>query len=406
MKRVRKPKQIPLTPAMEAMMDELETLARNPVVEAAYNDAIAHVQPVLYQGAQEVSGHEKNPWSGQPITYLIEYFRDWFTYLPSPTGGLGKIVPFTYFYLNNQRAFYFLNQFESRSGDAKKYTKEIFDWTVRFVMLRGEFMDSTASAVVISAWKKAIGKEWNDYLVPKGGYKTFNEFFTRRLNMKKNPRPIAHPEDDSILTASADCEINFIESELTLDTRLDVKSRTLNVRELLNNSKYAKYFKGGSAISCVLMPNNYHHYHAPVTGAIVESDIVDGIYNGIMDGEDWFNDFNVGESTTDFSIFEDFHRAYFIYKTKNHGYVAMIQVGLNTISSIHPSVVNKKSTLVPPARGKRKAGKPVPVQKGDEVGHFAYGGSLNILLFQKGVFSSVNVLMGQRIGTLSSLTKL
>jgi len=314
MKRVRKPKQIPLTPAMEAMMDELETLARNPVVEAAYNDAIAHVQPVLYQGAQEVSGHEKNPWSGQPITYLIEYFRDWFTYLPSPTGGLGKIVPFTYFYLNNQRAFYFLNQFESRSGDAKKYTKEIFDWTVRFVMLRGEFMDSTASAVVISAWKKAIGKEWNDYLV--------------------------------------------------------------------------------------------HHYHAPVTGAIVESDIVDGIYNGIMDGEDWFNDFNVGESTTDFSIFEDFHRAYFIYKTKNHGYVAMIQVGLNTISSIHPSVVNKKSTLVPPARGKRKAGKPVPVQKGDEVGHFAYGGSLNILLFQKGVFSSVNVLMGQRIGTLSSPTKL
>ena len=65
------------------------------------------------------------------------------------------------------------------------------------------------------------------------------------------------------------------------------------------------------------MPNNYHRYHAPVTGEIVESGEISGIYNGIMDGEHWFNIFNVGESSTDFSIFEDFHRAYFIIKTKN-----------------------------------------------------------------------------------------
>ena len=185
---------------------------------------------------------------------------------------------------------------------------------------------------------------------------------------------------------------------MTLTTDLRVKTRTINVLELLNHSCYAKNFVGGTAISCVLMPANYHRYHTPVSGQIVESMEVPGIYNGITDGEDWFNHYNVGESTTDFSIFEDFHRAYYIIETEKYGYVAVIPVGLNTISKI-VSLVSNKSTLVPPDSGLS----PIPINKGDELGHFAYGGSLNILLFQKDVFNAVSVLMGQRLGSLSPL---
>ena len=145
------------------------------------------------------------------------------------------------------------------------------------------------------------------------------------------------------------------------------------------------------------MPGNYHRYHAPVTGKIVEGVEVPGIYNGITDGEHWFNEiFNVGESTTDFSIFEDFHRSYFVIETERHGCVCVVPVGLNTISAMSPSLVNNQSTLVP------VGGTPVPVKKGDELGHFAYGGSLNILLFQEGVFNSVSVLMGSRLGSMGT----
>ena len=42
----------------------------------------------------------------------------------------------------------------------------------------------------------------------------------------------------------------------------------------------------------------------------------------------------------------------------------------------------------------------LPVTKGDQAGYFQYGGSLNILIFEPGVFSSVAVLMGQRLGRL------
>jgi len=384
--------QPPLTDEMREMLGELEIILANPAVEAAWNNAIANLQPVI----DELGAPQKNPWLGKPTSALVEYFAGWFTFLAEPSGGLGKIVPFTFLYENNPSAFYFLNELISQSEGACEPTREIFDWTVRFVKVRGKFMDSPESLLYIDEWLKSLGDTRKDFVEPPGGYTSFNSFFTRALNYAENPRPITAPDDPSILTASADSEINFIQSDLTLTTQLQVKSRQINVGDLLNNSPLAEKFVGGTAMSCVLMPNNYHRYHAPVTGNIVESQEVPGIYNGILDGDHWFNQGNIGESTTDFSIFEDFHRSYFIIETQDHGYVAMVPVGLNTISAMYASVVNNQSTLVPPG------GTPVPVMKGDELGHFAYGGSLNILLFQPGVLGNINVLMGQRLGALGT----
>ncbi|WP_194974692.1 phosphatidylserine decarboxylase [Aquiflexum lacus] len=380
-----------LTQEMKDLLIELREIVANPVVEAAYNDAISKVDPYLMDGTP-------NPWTGKTIDYFVDYFEDWFTFLPTPDGGLGKIVPFTYFYLNNKTAFYFLNTLQSRKNKDVSYTKEIFNWTVQFIKEHGRYMDSPASLKFLELWLKDPSSEIDDFIVPEGGFKSFNEFFTRKLKPSANARPIAFPEDDALAVASADSEINFIESDLTLSKQLNVKSRQINVNDLLNESEFAKNFVGGTAVSCVLMPNNYHRYHSPVTGEIVESQEVPGIYNGIIDGEDWFNKWNVGESTTDFSIFEDFHRAYFIIETKKYGFVAIIPVGLNTISAIAPSMINNQSSMVP------KGAKPVPIKKGDELGHFAYGGSLNILLFQKGVFNSISLLMGQRLGRMNPLS--
>jgi phosphatidylserine decarboxylase len=385
----------PHTPQMKKIMDELRVIAANPVVISAYNDAIANLDPFV----MELGIQQENPWTGTSIDDFVNYFDKWFTFLPQPSSGLGFIVPLTFLYLNNPQGFYFMNKLQSKSGNAKAYSAEIFNWSVRFIKERGHFMDSKESTYYLDEWLKFVGPSIKDYIVPKGGYKTFNQFFARSLNPATNPRPISDPNDDSVLVASADTEINFIESNLTLKTTLPVKTREINVAELLNNSKYAKNFVGGTALSCVLMPTNYHRYHAPVTGMLVEGMDVPGIYNGIMDGEHWFNEGNIGESDTNFSIFEDFHRAYFIIKTRKYGCVAMIPVGLNTISSIHPSVVNRKSSYVKPG------GTPIPVKKGQELGHFEYGGSLNILLFEPGVLGSISVLMGQRIGSLSPVSK-
>jgi len=383
----------PLNQEMIGLISDLEEILQNPAVEAAYNTAISNVTPLVFFHGKI----QDNPWKGQTKEFFINYFREWFTFLPIPTKGLGKIQPFTFFYLDNPSAFFFLNELKSKKYPDLEYSKEIFNWTVEFIRARGRFMDSPESKMYIDAWLKDPSSNMTDFIEPPGGFKSFNQFFTRELKMSVNPRPIAEPDDDSVVVAPADSEINVIESDLTLSTPLKVKSRQINVRDLLDGSHYAKNFVGGTAVSCVLMPNSYHRYHAPVTGEIMESREVPGIYNGITDGEDWFNHGNIGESTTDFSIFEDFHRAYFIIKTKDFGMVAMIPVGLNTISALFASMINHKSTMVP--RGKP----PVAVKKGDELGHFAYGGSLNILLFQRGVFDSLSLYMGQRIGKMKKL---
>jgi len=381
-----------LTEEMVGLLDELTVILANPVVEQAWKRAIDGVQ--LY--VDELGPRKLNPWAYQPTDYLVDYFATWFTFLAEPNGGLGEIVPFTFLYLNNPAAFAFINDLESQSDGADEPTKEIFNWTVRFIKTRGAFMDSPQSLKYLPEWLESLGDTRKDFVEPENGYRSFNEFFTRALDYKQDPRPITAPDDNSILTASADAEINFIQTDLTMTTTLQVKSRQMNVLELLDNSELAHVFAGGTAVSCVLMPNSYHRYHSPVEGMIVESKEVPGIYNGVMDGEHWFNQGNIGESTTDFSIFEDFHRSYFVIKTEDHGLVAMIPVGLNTISKMYATVVNDRSTLVPPGSA------PVPVKKGQELGHFAYGGSLNILLFQPGVFGSVNVLMGQRLGSLAA----
>jgi phosphatidylserine decarboxylase len=383
----------PHTAEMKKIMDELRVILSNPIVESAYNDGIAHLDPFV----MELGIQKENPWAGTTVDDFACYFDKWFTFLPQPSSGLGFIVPLTFFYLNNPQAFYFMNKLQSKSGKAKIYSKEIFNWTVKFILERGRFMDSKESTYYMDEWLQYLGPSMKDFIIPKDGYQSFNEFFSRSLDLTTNPRPISNPDDDSILVASGDTEINFIESNLTLKTSLQIKTREINVTDLLNNSKYAKNFVGGTALSCVLMPTNYHRYHAPVSGMLVEGMEVPGLYNGIMDGEHWFNEGDIGESNTNFSIFEDFHRAYFIIQTKEYGCVAMIPVGLNTISSIHPSVINKHSSYVAPGET------PIPVKKGQELGHFAYGGSLNILLFEPGVLDSISVLQGQRIGAMTKL---
>ena len=382
---------VELTPEMRELISELRRITDNPAVKAAYKAAIKHVTPKVYFNGKI----QNNPWENKTIEGFVNYFEEWFTFLPIPNDGLGKIEPFTFFYLDNPKAFDFLNKFESRQNENEAVSKEIFNWTVKFIKARGKFMDSPESTKYLSAWTDNPSSNMQDFIVPVGGFKSFNEFFIRELKKSVNPRPIAEPNDDSVIVAPADSEINFLESDLSLRTLLKVKTRQINVDDLLAGSKYAEKFVGGTAVSCVLMPNSYHRYHSPVTGQIIESKEIQGIYNGITDGEDWFNHGNIGESTTDFSIFEDFHRAYFIFDTVNHGHVAMIPVGLNTISALFASMINNKSTMVPPGSS------PVDVNKGDELGHFAYGGSLNILLFQKGVLDSVSIYMGQRIGTLN-----
>ena len=137
----------------------------------------------------------------------------------------------------------------------------------------------------------------------------------------------------------------------------------------------------------------YHHYHAPVDGNVVEAKIVKGAFYGYDDFPKWAQQKgNVGYYGTDFSQFEHYHRGYFIVDTGRYGHVAVIVVGLDTVSSI---IFEEAFTDIT---------EPVAVKRGDRLGHFLYGGSLIIMIFERDRFKSdaIRVRMGNQIGLFDS----
>lgn len=198
-----------------------------------------------------------------------------------------------------------------------------------------------------------------------------------------------------VLTEKGTAIRKLIENPLQLNTILDIKGIPISLDELLKgvDDNYRSQFVGGAGLSCVLMPNTYHHFHAPVNGTIVHAAVVpDGTY-GIIDFPNWTpNRGGVGRPGTDFSQFQVFQRGVIIIEvkyanldgTRLTGYVASIPVGLNTIGSV---VLDKE--IVP---GK-------VVKRGyTRLGNFLYGGSLNILLFSKGLAGgAVQTRLGTQI---------
>lgn len=200
-----------------------------------------------------------------------------------------------------------------------------------------------------------------------------------------------------MITAPTDALMNSIPMTI-VDNNTMIKTKglqELNIQKLLAGSKYWEKFLGGTALSCILMLNTYHRYHSPVDGKVIEARVLQGALLGMEDFPTFVpKNGNVGYYGTDFSAFENYQRGYFIIDTGKYGLVAAIPVGLSTIGSV---VFEEKFMELT---------KPVPIKRGDELGHFLYGGSLVILVFEPGKYSSsaIQVRLGNQIGTFDTDT--
>ncbi|MEW7290629.1 phosphatidylserine decarboxylase [Aquimarina sp. 2304DJ70-9] len=332
----------------------------------------------MFENVKDLSDGSKNPWRDKSIEDLYTFLNEWFYFLPNKDDGLDRIIKFSLLYYQNPDGKKFILEEPGRS------------WSLFFIEERGKFMDSPASTKNINEWlsDKTLGND--DFVLPKDGFKSFNDFFTR--DIKHGARPIDKIHDNSVIVSPADGVINVINNDLRLDTKIPTKAKMeLSLNELLDSSVYAKHFIGGTAIAVFLMPTNYHHYHAPVSGIMVESkESVGNRLFGMPDILDVINNGNPGYNK-DYSVFQDFKHGYFIINTKDYGHVAMIPIGLQTIGSVN--FVAKFRDI--------KSDTSAKVYKGEKLGHFAFGGSTVLLLFEKNRIKSLTVQQGQRIGKLN-----
>ena len=382
---------------------------------------------------------EVNPWRvqvgngayGPMVQGLAANFAEWCTFLPQiqddEDNGLKYILDFAWFYYRNPAGQMFTQGLDPMTGA----TDSLFlNFLEDFSNQRGDFMNTPQSTSYVAQWLNDPRIEIEDYQKQQvSDYDSWNAFFAREITIDEATqiipsRPTTLPDRDYVVSAPTDCIMNpliqvldvggeygqvraLIDNPLAANTVIDVKSYPIALNELLGSApeELKQEFVGGSGVACVLMPNTYHHFHTPVTGEVVHAEVVEvgpngalGTY-GYFDFPNWVpNGGNVGQPGTDFSQFEVFQRGVVIIKISYagvepgyviEGYVASIPVGLDTIGSV---VLD--DDIVPGAMVKRGY---------TRLGNFYYGGSLNILLFSKGIASpAIQVRLGNQIAILNA----
>lgn len=125
--------------------------------------------------------------------------------------------------------------------------------------------------------------QMNEVLEPISAFKTFNQFFYRKL--KPDARPVEKPDDQSSLVSAADCRM-VVFDDFDHATKVWIKGRGFTVAKLLGE-KVSKEDWCAALLDkdylpslCVfrLAPQDYHRFHSPVDGVVGEITTIEGEY--------------------------------------------------------------------------------------------------------------------------------
>ncbi|HJL34316.1 MAG TPA: archaetidylserine decarboxylase [Polyangiaceae bacterium LLY-WYZ-15_(1-7)] len=210
----------------------------------------------------------------------------------------------------------------------------------------------------VDAFARSYDIDLGEAVVPPGGFKTFDEFFTRKL--REGARP-ADPDPGAVLSP-ADGRVEDL-GPIDPEGSLLVKGRRYEVAELLGDAASAERYRGGSYFIVYLSPRDYHRVHAPVSGAVVELRHVPGTLYPV----------NAIGVTHVPQLFAKNERVAVVQRTERRGEVATIMVGaigVGRISVCFDDLV----TNVGRAPGVRRYGEDgPPIERAEELGVFHIG---------------------------------
>jgi len=115
----------------------------------------------------------------------------------------------------------------------------------------------------IRSYRAAFGISLDETEVPAGGFRTFDDFFTRRL--KPGARPV-DPSPDAV-TSPADGLIQAL-GRVERGTVLQAKGRMYELRDLLGDAALCDSFEGGPFVTVYLSPRDYHRVHFPFDASV------------------------------------------------------------------------------------------------------------------------------------------
>lgn len=189
--------------------------------------------------------------------------------------------------------------------------------------------------------------------VPKHGFRTLNEFFTRAL--KPGVRPITEQDNPALMVSPADCRLSAFQCQ-SRSQRVWIKGHEFDYARMLDSEKRAAYYEGGAIVIARLAPQDYHRYHFPIGGRIDCVHKIQGHYYSV-------NPLVVHDRRV--NVFTRNRRDVLYLKTQCFGTVAVVIVGATCVGSI---------------KLYRTKGE---VRKGNMMGNFGYGGSTLVILIPR-----------------------
>jgi len=228
----------------------------------------------------------------------------------------------------------------------------------------GKYMSSSLSKSKIWPFIEQYEMDMSPYVIPEGGFKHFNDFFYRKI--KPEFRPIGEG-----LVSPADGRVLAFQ-EISDTQKFFIKGSEFDLKTFLQNDELAAKYQGGSMIVVRLAPVDYHRYHFPCTGKVGSDVVIKGSYYSV----------SPLALQKNLDIFLENKRTYCLQETEDLGSVLIMDVG----ATLTGSIIN---TYTPNSN----------VQKGDEKGHFAFGGSTTVLLVEKGKVSlAADILVNTEAG--------
>ena len=315
----------------------------------------------LRRAATENPHRETNPVRTieQWCTY-VERFRH---QMPWQAMDIGEDASFFRRIDQNIGYFYFL------LGDLQ-YEPRVAQWLKAYNTAWGEWLssrDSWKDEYYQLALADPLFELQTDRYESPDNWQSWNDFFARRLNFKlqiSNSKFIA-PCDGEIASAP-------------------VKTATIvNWLDLLGDSPYRDAFAGGETTHIVLDVFDYHRFHMPCDGTVLECKTIQGIHagGGVIIWDEAQGRYRYEQcGVTDFQMLET--RGVLVAETPDYGKIAIVPVGVQQVSSVQWTFRNYKLT------------------QGAELGKFLFGGSDVVLFFEPGrapQITAKNVKVGEKI---------
>lgn len=203
-------------------------------------------------------------------------------------------------------------------------------------------------------------------------YKTFNQFFIRKLKNIK----IEQEKNTLISPCNSKLSVYKIKENL----KVNIKNHEYTLDELFDNENLENY-KNGYILIFRLAVDDYHRYHYIDDGKLIKNKNIKGKYH------------TVSSTSKNHKIYKENYRQYSILETKNFGKIIYMEVGAMLIGKIKNH--NKPKFI-----------------RGEEKGYFLPGGSTVVLVMNnikidkdiieysnKGIETIVSV--GEKIGIIN-----